>query len=198
MTGEQIATIKVLYCLVIVQAFIKTLFLLRVYDQIGFLVRVSAFLVKALVPYVVYAFGFNVLFALLFLMTGISLPDEYDNGWGGFVWLSFGLRNGLADFEFDDTKGFLPDSLTGSLRSSDASVDIYGEGRGTMMNLAWVIWFANVACMSVLLMSMLIALVMQSYEQILANAEAHIYRQKAELVVECQKVLSMLGVLDSF
>lgn len=164
MTGEDIATIKVLYCIVIVQTFFKLLFLLRIYDEVGLLIRVTASMLQSVRPFFVFAFSINLLFALLFMVAGIELPVQYSYGWNGFKWIAFSLRNALGDFELHPAKGFLPDSLTGKVLTGDFSDDVYGDGRGTILNLTWIIWFFNVIVMSVMLVALLLALVNQSYE----------------------------------
>ena len=45
-----------------------------------------------------------------------------------------------------------------------------------------------------MLFNLLIAIIGQSYEQVLGNVEAHMYKQRAEMTVEAQQILSWLGV----
>ena len=49
--------------------------------------------------------------------------------------------------------------------------------------------------MDVLLLSIAISAMGQSYEQVLADAEAWLSHQKAELIVECQQILLRLGYI---
>lgn len=62
------------------------------------------------------------------------------------------------------------------------------------MYLTWIVWLLNVVVLSIMLFNLLIAIIGQSYEQVLGNVEAHIYKQRAEMTVEAQQILSWLGV----
>jgi len=61
------------------------------------------------------------------------------------------------------------------------------------MYLTWIVWYANVFIMTIILFNFIIAILFQSYEQIIHDMEAHRYKQKAVLVVEAQQVIMWLG-----
>jgi hypothetical protein len=65
------------------------------------------------------------------------------------------------------------------------------------MYLTWIVWIGNVILMTILLFTFIIAVVGQTYEQVMGDVEAHIYRQKAELVVEAQQILTWIGYYKS-
>lgn len=54
------------------------------------------------------------------------------------------------------------------------------------MYLTWLVWFINVVVLSMIMFNLLIAIVGQSYEQVMGNVEAYIFKQKAEMAVEAQ------------
>ena len=62
-----------------------------------------------------------------------------------------------------------------------------------MLYLTWLTWFGNVFFMTLILFNVVIAIMGQTYEKILGDMEAHIYKLKAEMVVEAQQVSSWLG-----
>lgn len=63
------------------------------------------------------------------------------------------------------------------------------------MYLSWIVWIANTILLTIILFSLVISIIGQSYEQVLGDAEAHVYHQKALLIVECQQVLLQLGLI---
>lgn len=63
------------------------------------------------------------------------------------------------------------------------------------MYLSWIVWIANTLLLTIILFSLVISIIGQSYEQVLGDAEAHVYHQKALLIVECQQVLLQLGLI---
>ena len=65
------------------------------------------------------------------------------------------------------------------------------------MYLTWIVWIGNVILMTILLFTFIIAVVGQTYEQVMGDVEAHIYRQKTELVVEAQQILTWIGYYKS-
>ena len=73
------------------------------------------------------------------------------------------------------------------------SEDKLRDGNGINMYLIWIVWYANVFMMTILLFNFIVAVLFQSYEQIIHDMEAHRYKQKAELLVEAQRVLTWLG-----
>ena len=50
--------------------------------------------------------------------------------------------------------------------------------------MSWMVWFGNSVIMTILMLNLIIAIIGQSYEQFFGEMEAHIYQQRAELVVE--------------
>lgn len=158
MAGEDLASIKVMYCIVAVQCFIKLGFLIRCFDHFGTLIRQTGFIIVRMCPYLAYAFGFNVLFAILYEIAGLPLPEEleYSEGFGYFI---FALQNGMGYYNAFSPTGFLPDSLIGQVALDDEPGSEFADGRITIQNLSWTIWFFNVLFMGVILFSMLIAIV---------------------------------------
>jgi len=63
------------------------------------------------------------------------------------------------------------------------------EGNGLGLYLTWMIWFANSIVMTLVMLHLVIVVIGQSYEQFFGEMEAHVYKQRAELVVEAQEVL---------
>ena len=181
--------IKVLYMIVVVQAFIKFLFLIRIYPSIGFTIRMLGKVMCDLYQFFIFTIMYNALFATLFGILSPELGGEYDDINPGLKWMLFVFRNALHDFQIE-SGGFM---ITFEEGTDPKVIDHF---RFTMY-LTWLIWLGNVVLMTILLLNFVIAVINQTYEQVMGDVGAHIYRQKAELVVEAQQILMWLGYYRS-
>ena len=92
---------KIMYCIIIIQAFIKICFYLRIYDGFSFLVSMmkGVFLdLKYFLAFYVLVLG---LFALLFSILSLRLSDTY-GGIGQVGYFIMAFRTSTGDFEVDD------------------------------------------------------------------------------------------------
>jgi hypothetical protein len=191
--GERTLTstnlVRIFYALAAVQAFIKVLFLLRVREDVAFFINTLSRVSADLRYFTIVGLAFNILFATLFMVLDTDIGSEYDELWGPLKWMCYALRNGLHDYQVPD-QGFVPrTALTG------LGVDL-SEGNGAVMYLTWIAWLANIVLMTIILFNLVISIMWQSYEQQLMEREAHVYKQKAQLVLEANQVLGALGMLE--
>jgi len=94
-----------------VQAFIKFMFLARIYDTVGFVILTMDRLIQSLKGFVAFALCFNILFATLFCILEADVGSEYDEVWGPIKWMTFAFRNALHDFQISKDNGFLPEHV---------------------------------------------------------------------------------------
>jgi hypothetical protein len=99
--------LKVFYMIVCIQSFIKIMFFIRIYPQVGFMIKILGSIMTDLKPFFIFVFIFNVLFGTLFMILNPDIGGEYSLLFTPFKWLIYVLRNGLHDFSIDDNKGFL-------------------------------------------------------------------------------------------
>lgn len=185
-----IVAVKILYMLVLWQAFVKLLFLMRIFDNVCFMILLVPKIVDDLKPFFAFAALANALFAAMFMVLEVELSDEYMLLFPPLKWFIFALRNGLHDFYVDKTDGFLQ-------HFSTADEGALTNGKGTVLYLSWFVWLANTVLMTIILFSLIISVIGQTYEQVLSDAEAHVYHQKAQLIVECQQILKKLGYIKA-
>ena len=55
-------------------------------------------IMRDLSTYFVFLLGFNVLFAVMFMILESEVGSEYDTIWGPLKWMLFVFRNALHDF----------------------------------------------------------------------------------------------------
>jgi hypothetical protein len=193
--GERTLTstnlVRCLYALAAVGAFIKLLFLLRVREDVAFFINTLSRVSADLKYFAIVGLAFNILFASLFMILDTDIGSEYDELWGPMKWMCYALRNALHDYQVPE-KGFVPrTALTGI--GTDLS-----EGNGVVMYLTWIAWLANIILMNIILFNLVISIMWQSYEQQLLEREAHVYKQKVQLVLEANQVLGALGMLEEY
>jgi len=98
MTYKTEMAIKILYIIVVLQAFIKFMFLVRIYERIGFIISTMSKLVEDVQGFIIFALCFNILFAILFAILETDAGSDYDGVWAPIKWMTYALRNNLHDF----------------------------------------------------------------------------------------------------
>ena len=159
--GERTLTstnvVRVFYSIAAVQAFIKLLFLLRVREDVAFIINTLNRVSADLKDFAIVGLAFNILFSVLFMILDTDIGSEYDELWGPLKWMCYALRNGLHDYQVPD-HGFVPrTALTG------IGIDL-SEGNGAVMYLTWIAWLANIVLMTIILFNLVISIMWQSYE----------------------------------
>jgi len=166
------------------------MFLIRIYPAVGFTIRVLSRILSDLKQFFIFTLLYNALFATLFSILSPDIGDEYSELNSGVKWMLFTFRNALHDFQVSKDGGFLVDL------PDETDMRVQDHFRLTMY-LTWVVWMGNVVLMTIMLFTFIIAVVGQTYEQVMGDVEAHIYKQKSELVVEAQQILMWLGYYKS-
>jgi len=143
--------VRIFYALAAVQAFIKLLYLLRVREDVAFIINTLNRVSADLKYFAIVGLAFNVLFSSLFMILDTDIGPEYDELWGPLRWMCYALRNGLHDYQVPDD-GFVPrTALTG------IGVDL-SEGNGVVMYLTWIAWLANIVLMTIILFNLVISI----------------------------------------
>jgi len=140
-------------------------------------------ILRDLRPFLVIVLVHNIVFSALYVILAPPMSEDYTFLWPPVKWMVFTFRNALHDFQIadEDGQGFFQDQDPASAKGN------------TMLYLTWVTWFGNVFFMTLILFNVVIAIMGQTYEKILGDMEAHIYKLKAQMVVEAQEVSSWLG-----
>jgi len=92
---------KIMYCIIITQAFIKICYYLRIYDGFSFLVSMMKGVFSDLKYFLAFYVLVLTLFALLFSIISLQLSDTY-GGIGQVGYLIMAFRTSTGDFEVDD------------------------------------------------------------------------------------------------
>lgn len=121
--------VQVFYLICILQAFVKLLFLCRIFDSVSFMILLIPKVVRDLQPFFVFTFLANALFAAMYMVLEVELANEYTLVFAPLKWLVFALRNGLHDFQIEESDGFLQHF------SNEASTDPLDNGNDFLQEL---------------------------------------------------------------
>ena len=67
-----------------------------------------------------------------------------------------------------------------------------------MISLIWMLWLFHQMIILVVLLNFLIAIISQSYENVMSKSMIFKYRQRVQLNLECLLILDTFGVLKPF
>jgi uncharacterized membrane protein len=90
--------LKIVYLIVIVQTFVKFMFLVRIYPNIGFILTSVGTIISDLYPFMFFTLCCHGLFGLLYVILNIDVGNEYKNVWAPIKFFVYSLRTSLFDF----------------------------------------------------------------------------------------------------
>jgi hypothetical protein len=99
---RHLVAVKTFYLIVIYQAFIKLLFLLRIFDSVCFMILLIPKIFRDLKPFFVFTVLANILFSTMYLVLEVQVGNEYTLVFPPLKWFIYTLRNGLHDFYIDE------------------------------------------------------------------------------------------------
>ena len=67
-----------------------------------------------------------------------------------------------------------------------------------MISLVWTIWVLHQILVLIILLNFLIAIISQSYENVMSKLEVFKYKTRADFNLECLQVMEFFGRLESF
>jgi len=152
---------------------LKINFLLRVNSGFGLLVTLVRTAVVEMIPFSAYLIIWVFTFILLYKVTGQEATGRAgfkDNSFGNFLLLVFENSIGnINDPVFDDTNIL-----------------------GAKMYLVWLIWWFNQFMIVIILLNFLIAVISQSYENVMNSATILKFKDIAQLNREAYLVMQYL------
>ena len=175
-----INAIRVMYSLVTIFSFFRLLFLLKIYEGMGFILYSTYEIIFDIKNYIFLAIISNIFFGCLFMIFDTNIGSEYDKLWGPVKWVVYALRNGLHDYQFSDI-GFVPE-LAVTAKGIDLS-----QGNGIIMSLIWITWILNIITITILLFNLIISIIGHSYDKQLFEYQIILYKQRTKLSIEARE-----------
>jgi hypothetical protein len=153
--------------LIVIFSFIKFTFLIRIWTQVSFLVRMLIVVFKELFIFLLF---FLLVLGGLTVMAQIIIKESGD-GYAGIKTAAFFvivLRQAIGDY--------------------DTSSIIEGT-RGDFKILAWLFWLLILIIGNIVFMNFIIAVVSESYESCMEQKVQLIYKAKLEMIEECEDLM---------
>lgn len=188
-----VPAIPELKVLLLLLAFLKLLFFIRVFEEYGFLVQMIMYCVRDLFPFMVAYFTLVLIFSICFTVLGTEIDAEVvDAGtkdWVDGVFLDYEqsefqlmvlqvFRTSIGELSMPRYEGIKkdPDSYFKTLNIA----------------LIWTAWFLQSFFMLVVMMNFLIAVISETYQKISAQRKIIDYRNKSELNEEAFIMMSAI------
>ena len=158
------------------QMLLKTNYYLRVYQQFGLLVNLISTCVVDMIPFCVYLFVYELFFVLVYIRSGIKAP----------------ARKGFEDGDFFGMLLYVWENSIGNINDPDDSSFALLESHSFNGYLIWIIWVFNQVIVVIILLNFLIAVISQSYENVMSNKVIKQYQDIAALNKETYEFLEFL------
>ena len=161
---------RIVYSLLVILAYLKLLFLFRLFDNISFIIKMLKQVAQELLPFLFLFLSFIVVFALMIMTLGFEIDgleeDPYD-GLGRVGFLMYVLRTSLGDFEVDTFKQLRPVSRM----------------------ILWVFWMIIILANTIIFLNFLIAVISDVYEQVMESKTEEIFQKKAQILAQIETVI---------
>ena len=161
----ELYAIKSLQSCIILVAFIKIGFYLRIFSQLSFLVQM---LLNVFYDLRFFLFFFGLVIGSFALYLGILVNELTDyEGIGPFGFFAIALRTSLGDYDFDSF-----------VKNSDYDI------------LTWIVWFEVMIVGNVVFMNFIIAVVSQSYENCMQSMTAQSFKVRVDMIMERESLMN--------
>jgi hypothetical protein len=174
---------------VLVQAFLKVLFFLRLYEGLGSLVQMLITTVKELVNFTTFLLISVTFFAFSFRVLGVNFSaDDYANVPGFVVTFMTTYRNSIGDIQ---APGY-------AKWDSDTNPDLGRWNRDAIVGTIWTVWLFNSFVNLIILLNFLIAVISQVYDSVIATQQFCSYAYKSDFNREYFIVMRYFNAVPEF
>lgn len=164
----------------VVLAFVKCLFFIRIFERFGFMVQMIKSCVEDLLPFITYFITFLFLFALCLT----TLDSEIDEEVAGAEGMGYFAQQFLQAFRTSIGELGMP-RYRAIARDPDAFY------RRLNISLIWGVWYIQTFAMLVIMLNFIIAVINSTYERVKMDQLFIGYRHKADLNLECYELISL-------
>ena len=173
--------------MIVLMAFMKILFFVRIFESYGFLVQMIKFCLVDLIPFIVCFVTFLFVFSICFIVLNMEIDPEVADAQG----ITFFQKTILQTFRTSIGELGMP-VYEGVLAQKDSfwrSLNIF---------LIWIVWYMQSFFMLVVMLNFIIAVITTTYAKVITLQKIISYKHKADLNEECFELLSLLGFNEEF
>jgi len=147
-------------------------------------IQLIAEVIIDLTPFMVFFFGWIVLFSIIFRVLGMEIfLDDYAGFNLNMAYFVFTYRNAIGDVNAPAYNYWL-------IEAEKNPFFAWG-----IITTIWTFWFLNQIINLIILLNFLISLIGESYGKIMSEKIIHNYNHRAELNQECRLIMQALGFL---
>lgn len=174
----ELVRVAVLNLLLIIQITLSLMDLLRVIDDFVSLVQLIGQCLKDVAMFSMFLLGWILNFGLMFSVLGVEVNHkDYENLQFALIMCIQTYRNSIGDIS--------PPIYTfwKNRYEQDPTITF------VMIQFIWVVWIFQQFLVFIILLNFLIAIVSNSYEDVMKQQVVNKYKHRAELNCQCQRVL---------
>ena len=171
----------------IILAFMKLLFFVRIFEDYGFLVQMVLLCVLDLIPFIISYVIFLVIFTICFVVLKMEIDPEVADAQG----MNYTQKMFLQVFRTAIGELGMP-VYTEILAKEDQLF------KSINITLIWVTWFFQTFFMLIIMLNFLIAVITSTYERVMNYQKIISYQHKAELNYETFALMSFFGELEEY
>lgn len=186
--------LMILNVLISIQIVIKICFFCKVNERFGMLVQLILTCIHDVEAFAIFMVIWLFAFTLIFILLGANddVGQTYvdlNEFWGYFflIW-----ENSIGNIN-PPTYHFWMDKLNNSkmepYQTTSSHLTIY---------IIWFMWFANQALILIILLNFLIAVISQSYENVMNSSVPFKYQQRCELIREAAVIYEAFGLSTTY
>lgn len=173
---------------------------LRVYESFGLLVTLLTQCLSDISVFMIFLFTWIIMFAIFFMLIGMNPDEPMDTDFNAprvnkivyYLLMSWTNSVGVVFppmYEF--WNGQIPE---------DRNAEDFWEGEAVLPSLVmvyiiWFVWTMNQLVVFIILLNFLIAMISQSYEQVMSISTQGLYKHRRDLNVTSQLMLRYFNLL---
>ena len=181
-----ISNISLLTSIVLFWSVVKVLYFLRVYDKFALILSLITQCFRDVSFFSMFLFFWVFIFGCWYQILGVEARTE-----------DFPMINKFLVFFLENFKNAVANLGSPELGFWEKQTENPAVS-SVMVYICWIIWMLNQFFILVILLNFLIAIICQSYEEVLSKQIVTKYTKKCELNRECRLLLRTLGGLQRF
>ena len=174
--------------LLIIMAFLKLLFFIRIFEAYGFLVQMISACVQDLIPFLMSYWIFMIVFSICFVVLNMEIDPEVAEADG----LNYFQKTILQTFRTSIGQLGMP-TYHNIIRANKMNPSIFNT---INIYLIWLIWAIQTFFMLVIMLNFLIAVITNTYERVNNYQKIISFKHKAELNEECYMLINVFTQLQ--
>lgn len=180
---------SILTLVILIQAMVKVLFFLRLFDGLGSLVQMLITTISELTSFLMFFIVSVLFFYFAFVILAVDFDDAGDPSYPGVI-------NAIVVFlgTYRTSIGDIQNPVYDKWSDGD-----YGKvEKGVIVTAIWIMWLMTSFINLIILLNFLIAVISQVYDQVIADLSFWNYKYKSDFNREYYVVMHYLNRLDDF